>query len=77
MLSFLLASRANNTDVSTHSLTKWLCDSTSELKNDYTLSEAIQLIAELEQLWQDALPLDDSQLVTLADFSSTISNLHS
>ena len=76
MLSFLNTISLRKEDVSANSLTKWLCDFTTESKSDYTLSEAIQLIAELEQLWQDALPLDDSRLVTLADLSSTISNLH-
>jgi DNA mismatch repair protein MutL len=42
------------------------------VKSDYTLSEAIQIIADLEQLWQDRLPLGDATFVRPVDFSATI-----
>ncbi|AYC06363.1 DNA mismatch repair protein MutL [Vibrio cholerae] len=46
-------------------------------KRDYTLAEAIGLIAELEQLWQGNLPLQDPHFITLVDFSASITALHS
>ncbi|MCL9783846.1 DNA mismatch repair endonuclease MutL [Vibrio sp. S4M6] len=77
LLSFISSHDSQVESVSAHSLQNWICNEISQPNNDYTLSEAIQLIAELEQLWQDALPLDDAQLVTPADFSSSISTLNS
>ncbi len=62
-------------------LANWLADyihySEQESKRSYTLSEAIQLISELENLWQNELPLDDKSLVLPVDFSPTIKALHS
>lgn len=55
----------------------WLANQTVLIKSDYTLSEAIQLIAELEQLWQGQLPLNDSMLIQAVDFSATIAALNS
>ncbi|MCE0493490.1 DNA mismatch repair endonuclease MutL [Vibrio salinus] len=49
----------------------------SDSKSGYTLSEAIQLISELEHLWQNQLPLDSRSLVQPVDFSLTIKALHS
>lgn len=53
----------------------WLADRTAQVKESYTLSAAIQLIAEVEQLWAGHLPLDDTQFVRTIDFSATISAL--
>lgn len=53
-------------------LSKWLSDQVVSVKNDYTLSEAIQIIAEVEMLWQGQLPLHDTQFVRPMDFSATI-----
>jgi DNA mismatch repair protein MutL len=59
-------------------LTKWLADYVAnDKRKHYTLSEAIQLIAELEQFFQGNLPLDDSHFIQLADFSATITTLDS
>lgn len=62
-------------------LANWLAEyihcSQDSSKHSYTLSEAIQLISELENLWQNALPLDDKSLVIPVDFSPTIKALHS
>ncbi len=55
----------------------WLADHVVLIKSDYTLSEAIQLIAQLEQLWQGQLPLDDPKFIQRVDFSETISVLNS
>lgn len=56
-------------------MAQWLARRVAKVKSHYTLSEAIQLISELEQLWQGPLPLQDTQLVTLVDFSATIAQL--
>ncbi|SHI81727.1 DNA mismatch repair protein MutL [Vibrio aerogenes CECT 7868] len=59
-------------------MTTWLADYIASGKpKHYTLSEAIQLIAELEQLFQGNLPLNDSHFIQLADFSATIRTLDS
>ncbi|OIQ24169.1 DNA mismatch repair endonuclease MutL [uncultured Vibrio sp.] len=56
-------------------LADWLANHITQVKNDYTLSEAIQIIAELEQLWHGQLPLDDPKFVQPIDFSSTMTAL--
>jgi DNA mismatch repair protein MutL len=56
-------------------LADWLADHITQVKNDYTLSEAIQIIAELEQLWHGQLPLDDRKFVQPVDFSAAITAL--
>lgn len=56
-------------------LADWLAQQTTEVKSDYTLSEAIQMISELEQLWQSKLPLHDTRFVQPVDFSTTIAAL--
>ncbi|MBW3697529.1 DNA mismatch repair endonuclease MutL [Vibrio sp. T187] len=56
-------------------LANWIAIQTAQVKSDYTLSEAIQLVGELEQLWHGQLPLEDNQFVVSVDFSSTIAAL--
>lgn len=56
-------------------LAQWLSDYVVVKKSNYTLSEAIQLIAELEQLWQGKLPLNNGNFVKPVDFSATIQAL--
>ncbi|PMJ91138.1 DNA mismatch repair endonuclease MutL [Vibrio sp. 10N.261.55.A7] len=58
-----------------NTLADWLADHITQVKSDYTLSEAIQIIAELEQLWHGQLPLDDPHFVQPVDFSSTMTAL--
>ncbi|MDN3614860.1 DNA mismatch repair endonuclease MutL [Vibrio gallaecicus] len=53
-------------------LVHWIAFQTTQVKSDYTLSEAIQLVGELEQLWHGLLPLDDPEFVKPIDFSATI-----
>ncbi|KJR34131.1 DNA mismatch repair protein MutL [Vibrio navarrensis] len=57
------------------SLAHWLALRITKVKSHYTLSEAIQIISELEQLWQGLLPLQDGKLLTEIDFSATIAKL--
>ncbi|MGI9889953.1 DNA mismatch repair endonuclease MutL [Vibrio chagasii] len=53
-------------------LVNWVGIQTAQVKSDYTLSEAVQLVGELEQLWHGLLPLDDPEFVNPIDFSATI-----
>ncbi|SJL85192.1 DNA mismatch repair endonuclease MutL [Vibrio palustris] len=55
----------------------WLSDQVVTSKTKYTLSEGIQLISELELLWEGQLPLTDRQFVQKVDFSATIAALNS
>ncbi|MDR9830750.1 DNA mismatch repair endonuclease MutL [Vibrio sp. FNV 38] len=54
-------------------MTKWLANQVTLEKPSYTLSEAVQILGELEQLWHGQLPLDDSNLMISIDFTDTIS----
>ncbi len=58
-------------------LIDWLAGQVTSVKSHYTLSEAIQIIAELEQLTNGQLPLEDTQFVSAVDFSATIAKLTS
>lgn len=53
----------------------WLALQVTTVKSHYTLSEAIQIIAELEQLRHGQLPLEDTKFVSAVDFSATIAKL--
>ncbi|WP_194439683.1 DNA mismatch repair endonuclease MutL [Vibrio fluminensis] len=64
--------RQQDQNLSLGALSKWLADQVVRVKTDYTLSEAIQIIAEVEMLWQGKLPLHDPQFVRPIDFSATI-----
>ncbi len=57
-------------------LADWLAHQVVKTKSNYTLSEAIQLVAEAEQVWQGNLPFDDRSLVTPIDFTATIAALN-
>ena len=63
-------------ELDTQVLAQWLSDHVTVNKSSYTLSEAIQLIAELEQLWQGKLPLHDAHFVKPVDFTATIQALN-
>ncbi|MCW8335074.1 DNA mismatch repair endonuclease MutL [Vibrio paucivorans] len=56
-------------------LADWLAQNITQVKSDYTLSEGIQIIAELEQLWHGQLPLDDPSFVRPVNFEATIAAL--
>ncbi len=64
-----------DTELDSRWLSKWLSDQVTPDKASYTLSEAIQLISEIEQLWQGNLPLKDPNFVKPVDFSATIKAL--
>lgn len=71
------ASCSESQALSHQALADWLTQRIVVEKRDYTLAEAIGLIAELEQLWQGNLPLQDPHFITLVDFSASITALHS
>ncbi|MEZ8942012.1 DNA mismatch repair endonuclease MutL [Vibrio alginolyticus] len=56
-------------------LIDWLALQVTTVKSHYTFSEAIQIIAELEQLRHGQLPLEDTKFVSAVDFSATIARL--
>ena len=75
LLSYAVCHLQSNPNLSTKELSKWLANQITQVKSDYTLSEAIQIIAELELLWQGQLPLQDRTFVRSIDFSATIAAL--
>ncbi|MEZ8102186.1 DNA mismatch repair endonuclease MutL [Vibrio bivalvicida] len=75
LLSYALSCQAASLPLSHTQLAKWLSDHITQVKSDYTLSEAIQIIADVEQLWQGRLPLSDQAFVRPVDFSATIAAL--
>ena len=77
LLSYAASNLAQAEDeLDTQVLSQWLSDHVTVNKSSYTLSEAIQLIAELEQLWQGKLPLHDAHFVKPVDFTATIQALN-
>lgn len=54
----------------------WLASRITQVKKDYTLSEAINLLSELEQLWEGQFPLHDTSLVQVVDYSATITKFN-
>ncbi|ERB62900.1 DNA mismatch repair endonuclease MutL [Vibrio coralliilyticus OCN008] len=72
LLSYAALISENDQILPPQALSDWLTNQITQVKSDYTLSEAIQVIAEIEQLWQGNLPLDDLAFVRPVDFSATI-----
>lgn len=72
LLSYAALISENDQILPPQALSDWLTNQITQVKSDYTLSEAIQVIAEIEQLWQGNLPLDDRAFVRPVDFSATI-----
>ncbi|RQW61141.1 DNA mismatch repair endonuclease MutL [Vibrio viridaestus] len=79
LLSYAFQYLDPNSAHSRVTLANWLADYLYQInkheKQIYTLSEAIQLISELENLWQGKVPLDDEKLVRPVDFSPIIEAL--
>ena len=73
LLSYAASLNIQSNDAqSMQQLVNWIGVQTAQVKSDYTLSEAVQLVGELEQLWHGLLPLDDPEFVNPVDFSATI-----
>jgi DNA mismatch repair protein MutL len=77
LLSYVAGLDADETTDYLVRITNWLAESVGVERSDYTLSEAIQLIAEVEQLFQGQLPFGDRHFIQHIDFSTTIAALHS
>lgn len=75
LLSYAASTLTNQTAIEPSQLANWLSNHITQVKSDYTLSEAIQIIADIEQLWQSELPLNDNTFVRSVDFSATIAAL--
>lgn len=76
LLSYVSANfTADDEPITVDLVADWLAEHITVVKSDYTLSEAIQMISELEQLWQGQLPLHDASFVRPVDFSTTIAAL--
>jgi DNA mismatch repair protein MutL len=75
LLSYL-AFDSENRQKSPRKVTQWLATELLNVKSSYTLSEGIQIVSELEQLWQQQLPLNDRLFVRTVDFSATIAKLN-
>ncbi|WP_100754371.1 DNA mismatch repair endonuclease MutL [Vibrio salilacus] len=75
LLSYAVSHTGEPQSLSHTQLANWLCDHITQVKSDYTLSEAIQMVSDIEQLWQGRLPLSDTTLVRPIDFSATIAAL--
>ncbi|WP_375751639.1 DNA mismatch repair endonuclease MutL [Vibrio sp. HN007] len=77
LLPDLLSYAAQNiNELDEQTLAYWLTQQITQIKSDYTLSEGIQLIAELEQLWEAGLPLNDRQFVQPVDFTATVAKFN-
>ncbi len=75
LIGEMLAYLAANLTASPEQLACWLADKVQVEKSHYTLSEAIQVLAEVERLADGQLPLNDSRFVKPVDFSTTIAAL--
>ncbi|PWI33143.1 DNA mismatch repair endonuclease MutL [Vibrio albus] len=75
LLSYL-AFDSENRQKTARDVTQWLAGELLKTKSSYTLSEGIQIVSELEQLWQQQLPLNDRLFVRTVDFSATIAKLN-
>ena len=75
LLSYAASNSESDVDFSSRQLSHWLAAQVAPVKSDYTLSEAIQIISEVEQLWQGELPLHDKNFVRPVDFTATLAAL--
>jgi DNA mismatch repair protein MutL len=70
MLSYLAT--LEQRDLSPSRLSLWLTKKVLQVKSSYTLSESVQLLGNLEQLYDGKLPLSDPKFVRPVDFTATI-----
>jgi DNA mismatch repair protein MutL len=70
MLSYLAT--LEQQDLSPSRLSLWLTKKVLQVKSSYTLSESVQLLGNLEQLYDGKLPLSDPKFVRPVDFTATI-----
>lgn len=53
-------------------ISSWLTTRITTIKDVYTQSEALQILSDVEHLWHGKLPLHDTALVQLVDFTATM-----
>ncbi|GMQ45262.1 DNA mismatch repair endonuclease MutL [Vibrio sp. 10N] len=70
MLSYLAT--LEQQDLNPSRLSLWLTKKVLQVKSSYTLSESVQLLGNLEQLYDGKLPLSDPKFVRPVDFTATI-----
>lgn len=75
LLSYAASNSESEVNFSSRQLSHWLAAQVAPVKSDYTLSEAIQIISEVEQLWQGEFPLHDKNFVRPVDFTATLAAL--
>lgn len=73
LITYLTSQRG---EISEIMLANWLATEITRVKSSYTLSEGIQIVTELEQLWQGVLPLSDGLFVQAVNFDSTIAKFN-
>ena len=75
LLSYAQSGTVDGKSVSQKQIVAWLARHVTTVKSHYSLSEAIQIIGELEQLNHGQLPLEDPKFITPVDFSAVTSKL--
>lgn len=71
LFKFLKSQSSINTDL----ISQWITSKIVETKAHYTLSEAIQIVSDLEHIWGKDLPYNDYNWIQPVDFSAPISAL--
>ncbi|NLS14687.1 DNA mismatch repair endonuclease MutL [Vibrio sp. SM6] len=77
LVSYLALSGSPQAQQASKALISWLANRVAQVKSHYTLSEAIHLIGDLENLWQGRLPFNDPAFVTPVNFAQAIARLAS
>ncbi len=72
LLTFVANHEVESQSLNKKELADWLSFQITRVKDTYTLSEAIQILADIELTWKDSLPLDDRTFVKPVDFLPTI-----
>ncbi|GAD81319.1 DNA mismatch repair endonuclease MutL [Vibrio ezurae] len=75
LFSQLLTQLSSDQSMSFEQLSLWLASQVAEQNKVYTLSEAVQLLSDLEGASMQGLDLQDTQLIQLVDFSTPIKAL--
>ncbi|CAM4042730.1 DNA mismatch repair endonuclease MutL [Vibrio neonatus] len=75
LFSQLLTQLSRGQAMSFEQLSLWLASQVAEQNKVYTLSEAVQLLSDLEGASLQGLDLQDTQLIQLVDFSTPIKAL--
>ncbi|WP_119006104.1 DNA mismatch repair endonuclease MutL [Vibrio halioticoli] len=75
LFSQLLTQLSRGQAMSFEQLSLWLASQVAEQNKVYTLSEAVQLLSDLEGVSLQGLDLQDTQLIQLVDFSTPIKAL--